>query len=40
MDTQAYAEANDLDEEDTETLHFHIAKMDQAFLKKIEDKKK
>lgn len=34
-EVQAYADAYDLDEEEADTLHYHIAQMDAAFLKKI-----
>jgi len=40
MDIQAYAMAHELDAEETETLHYHIAMMDSAFLKRIDEKSK
>lgn len=39
-DIQAYAETHELNEEETDTLHYHIAHMDGAFLKKIDSKSK
>ncbi len=40
MDTQAYAASLGMDEEETDTLHTHIAAMDRAFLKRIDQKNK
>jgi len=40
MDVEAYAMANDMDEEEADTLHYHMSKMDNAYLKRIEQKNK
>lgn len=39
-DIEAYAIALGLDEEEADTLHYHMSKMDNAYLARIEQKNK